>query len=322
MELVRRWWWLALILVVAIGVWWQWRPGGGSQLAPSSRLQLEAHGGFAYIPYRQDHRLEIAYLRDINVPGCNVDQLGTELMVIDGNILEVQGGPVPADRKFNLAGAVVTFPDLETSNLPLTATRGNRPSGRPANTKNPVEWEDLKWVAGIGQDFPNSSLNLKWRELPIIDGRLVLKGGRVVALHPSDVVATDGIFDFKKGTITAFSHAVTDRLLYAVDVPNDRVVMQLTSAASGITRIVVGPRNPGQPVQLKLHGLHSSSTSTTLPVGAPITDYCSFYQLLQPVPPQTEWLIPHFAGTTTAPAAGVGLPSPGVYCPGMWGPEP
>ena len=317
---MRRWWWL-IVIVVAFVLWFAFCRGE-NRLNGSTRLEIEAQGCFAYIPDRPNNRLEIVYLADLNVPDCEVDQIGTELMVDDGNIVEVVGGPTPADKIFKLDGAVVTFPDLESSNLPLTADRGNRPDGGPPDPANPANWTDLKWVAGIGQDFPQSTRNPNWRDLPVVDGRMVLKGGQVRAHQPSDMAARDGVFDFKRGATVAFTHAMTDRTDYTVQVPANRVVMQLTGADSGITQIVIERTAPGRPVRLELKGLHTANTGTELPVGAPIHHYCAFYQLLDPIPASTEWLIPHFAGNPkVAPADPKGSPSPGPFCPGQWGPE-
>lgn len=313
---MRRWWWL-IVVVVALVLWFAFCRGGG----PRTRMEVESHGGFAYIPDRPNNRLEIVYLADLKVEGCEVDQLGTELQVVDGNIVEVLGGPNPADKKFSLNGAVVTFPDLESSALSLTAVRGNRPNGGPGNPNDATEWADLKWIAGIAPDFPMSSRNPNWRDLPVVDGRMVLKGGRMTATPPSDPVAQTGVFEFKDTASSRFTQALTDRTTYAVDVPSNRVVMQLTGADSNITRIVVEPRL-GRPVQMKLIGLHTANTGTSLALGAPISHYCAFYQLLDPIPASTEWLIPHFAGNPKVPPANAaGQPSPGPYCPGQWGPE-
>lgn len=316
---MKRWWWLIALLIL-VALWYAFCRGRGP-VQGTTRLEIESHGGFAYIPDRPNHRLEIVYLADLKVDGCEVDQLGTELQVVDGNIVEVLGGPTPADKKFSLNGAVVTFPDLEASNLSLAAVRGNRPNGGPANPGDPIEWEDLKWIAGIGPDFPTSSRNPNWRDLPVVDGRLVLKGGRITATPPTDLVAQAGVFEFKIAGSSKFTQAMTDRTNYTVAVPSSRVVMQLTGADSGITRIAVEPR-PGRPVQLKLIGLHTGNTGATLPLGSPISHYCAFYQLLDPIPQSTDWLIPHFAGNPKLPPANAaGQPSPGPYCPGQWGPE-
>jgi hypothetical protein len=311
---MRRWWWL-IVIVVAFVLWFAFCRGDGAR----TRMEIESHGGFAYIPDRPNNLLEIVYLGDLNVEGCEVDQVGTELQVVDGNIVEVVGADIPADKKFSLNGTVVTFPDLESSALTLTAVRGNRPNGGPGNPNDAAEWADLKWIAGIGPDFPKSSRNPNWKALPVVDGRMTLKGGQLTAAFPSDPAAQTGVFEFKDAASSKFTQAMTDRTYYTVDVPRNRVVMQLTG--SKITRIVVEPR-PDRPVQLKLIGLHTKNGGSGVALGAPISHYCAFYQLLDPIPPVAEWLIPHFAGNPTLPPdKAEGQPSPGPYCPGQWGPE-
>ena len=66
---------------------------------------IEVSGGFAYVPTPADNKLEIAYLKDTKVTGCDVDQLGTDLVVEEGTIVEPS--PAPPTRQFDLAGARV-----------------------------------------------------------------------------------------------------------------------------------------------------------------------------------------------------------------------
>ena len=301
-------------LLVAVTLTWTGcgRPTAPPTAAGSAELQIIIHGGFAYVPTVTEQRVEVAYLKDTNVAGCQVDQLGTELVVDAGTIVEPN--PPPGTRTFNLASAVVTFPDLESANIPLNAGRGSRP-GPPYKPSTPNEWDDLKWVPGISPDFPSSSLNPEWRNL--VDGRVVLKGGRIKGLAPSQSAIRNAVFEFRKGGVAAYQHAITERTEYSVRVPSDRVVMHLSGAASGVTRIVVTPPAPGQPVVLRLNGQHSAQTPAELALGEPVTDFCAFYQLLQPVPPEPDWLIPHFMGDASIPSGGV-QPSPGPFCPGDW----
>ncbi|MGH9204133.1 MAG: hypothetical protein ACRD2A_23140, partial [Vicinamibacterales bacterium] len=63
---LRRWWWL-LVLVILIAVWAAYCRDGGDPRSGTTRLELESHGGFAYIPDRPNNRLEIVYLADLNV---------------------------------------------------------------------------------------------------------------------------------------------------------------------------------------------------------------------------------------------------------------
>jgi hypothetical protein len=318
MGILRRCWWSIAFGVLA-GLASACTPAGrdsGSPGGGATRLALESFGGFAYVHSPQDSRLEIAYLRDSNSPGCSVDQLGVELMVISGNIIEPANPP--ANRIFDMEGAVVTFPDLEASAGTLVATRGQRPNGPPGNPNNPADWHDLKWVAGISPDYPNSSLNPNWRDT--VDGRVVLTRGVIRGANPSDVVVKDAVFEFRRPSGTGtFRQAMTDTTMFEAQVPSDRIVMNLSGAKSGITRIVVTPVASGQPVQLKLMGRHVHGTPGALPLDAPISHFCAFYDLLQPRPAAADQLIPYFSGNPQVGAANrLGQPSPGPYCPGDW----
>ena len=312
MNFVKQFWWLLLLLVIVLA-WWAYarRDAGPASRAVQTALDVEIDGGFAYVHTQAENRLEIAFLADTNVPGCKIDQLGTDLMVISGNIIEPASPPPGAT--FDLDNAVITFPDLESSNQPLAATRpSGRPNpNRPANPANAVEWEPLHWVARITDQYPASSLNPQWRGM--VDGRMVLRGGTLIGMQPSDVIVNSGIFDFRNAAGSVYQQAITDKTRYTVEVPNDRVVILLAGAKSQVTRIVVTPRNPGEPVQLKVMGRHAQQTPASLPIGSPVDDFCSFYQLLQPVPPQTEWLMPFYLGDPGKPGQGQG--NPGPFCP-------
>lgn len=313
MSFVRRWWWLLLVLLIGVA-WMLYRnPPAVSQQA-STELQIEVYGGFAFVPTPADRQLEIAYLKDTAVTDCTVKQLGTDLMVEEGTIVEP--ATPPPSKMFDLAGTVVKFPDLEAAKPPLNATRGNRPTSPPfgpVDPDNPAHWEPLHWVPSLSAEHTTSSLNPRWREL--VNGRVVLHGGRIKGLHPSDVVVKGSLFEFRRGSTPVFRQAITDRLEYSVRVPSDRVVMLLDGPHP--TKKVVITSNPGRPVRLRLLGRHAKSTGGTLPVGAGIEHYCAFYQLMQPIPAPAEWLLPYYVGSAT-PANAAGQPSPGLFCPGDW----
>jgi hypothetical protein len=312
MGVLRRYWWVLLIAVVVLFFVFVYRRPPGV----TTELQLEAYGGFAYIPNPAGNRLDIAYLKTTNVPGCNVTQLGVELRVIEGNIVEPANYP-DRSKTFDLAGAVVKFPDLATTSTPLAAVRGARPTAAPFGPQDPKrddEWHDLKWVPSALSEVPGARLNPAWEGL--VDGRLELKGGTIRALYPSDVVVRDAVFEFKNAT-TSFRQAITDRTEYLVSVPSDRVVMTLTGQKQGITRIVVTPQVPGGRVRLKLSGIHEQPPAP-LPMGHVLKEHCAFYQLMDPVPPQGAWFIPELTTPAAAATATGGQPSPGRFCPGDW----
>ena len=324
-------WPLILLIVLIALVAWYCRP---QPPTATTRLELESYGGFAYVHTPSEHKVEIAFLRDASVQEpdpttnqprtvCEVDQLGVDLLVVSGVI---ESTPVPDDRKFDLAGATVTFPDLEANAKTLLVNRGNRPTSSPFGPANPsdiAEWMDVKWVPGTtyGQstsDYPTSSLNPNWRDL--VDGRVVLTHGEITATNPSDVAVKDSIFEFKSssGAKAAFKQAMTDRTYFRADVPADRIVIHLTGATKSESQIIVRPVSPGRAVKLKLIGRHVHQTPPVLPVNAAVEHYCAFYQLLQPVPAAKDQLIPHlFSGPLITSTAG-GQPSPGPLCPPDW----
>lgn len=325
---MRRFVLLLVITVAASGCVGYCRPRPDP--GPTIALDMESYGGFAYVHTPSERKLEIAYLRDSG-PECAepVDQLGTDLMVVSGRIVE------PANwngRLFEVTGATVTFPQLEALPNNLVANRGARPAGAPPNPAAATDWEDLKWVAGIssgaqGSDYPSRSLDPNWRSR--VDGRVVLTRGRVTAGHPSDFVMQHTVFEFKPptingvtppgGTPSPFSQSITDTTRFTADVPGDNVTIVLSGQRAEMpSRIVVQPTGPNRPVRLKLIGRHVHNMPAAMPVGTPITHFCAFYALMQQVPPPAEQLIPHVAQVTAIAGSGVGQPSPGSSCPGDW----
>ena len=167
MDFLRRWWWvLLLVILVGLLAWCRpWRQGGqtseessGTDPKAQTNLEIEMYGGFAYVRPPEDNTLEVAYLRSWEeqpaagvaaAPGdlCKVEQMGVDLMVYSGTIVEPA---VPPDTKtFQVAGTVVTFPALASSGKPLIAKRSARPTAPPFGPddhKDPAQWHDLKWV--------------------------------------------------------------------------------------------------------------------------------------------------------------------------------
>jgi hypothetical protein len=333
--------WVVLILIVGIAllVWYNW-PKTPTVI---TKLELESVGGFAYIHAPGDQELNVAFLSDPPATAerdkagnlvCDVKQLGVDLIVLSGTITSFSSNPakpIPANRTFDLKGAVVTFPDLAKSTQPLDVIRGDRPPAPgpwgPPDTSNPTHWQDVKFVPGMryaggrrAPDYPLSSLDPNW--LTKVDGRVVLTHGVVRARHPSDVAAKDSVFEFKSksGTQASYKQAITDATTFAADVPSDQIVINLTGSAFGYTQIILKPAASGRPVRLKIRGRHTHQTPADLPIGSAIRDYCAFYELLQPVPSANDQLIPHLV-SAPAIAAGSGQPSPGPYCGGEWFPE-
>jgi hypothetical protein len=310
----------AIVVLIALVVWYCRPPG------PTIALELESYGGFAYIHSPAENKLEIAYLKDSG-PECAepVDQLGTDLMVVSGSIVDPPAWP---GKLFEVTGAVVSFPDLEAGTADLKVDRGPRPVGAPANPGDPTQWYDTKWVAGISSgspesDYPSHSLNPNWRSL--VDGRVVLTRGKIQASHPSDYVMQHTTFEFRTppsatGVVEKrFTQSITDSTLFTSDVPGDEVVISLSGQGPDTPNtIVVKPTAPNRPVRLKLIGRHVHNMPASLPVGTPISHFCAFYALMQPVPTPAEQLIPHVAQVAAVSGDRLGQPSPGSSCPGDW----
>jgi hypothetical protein len=330
MDRRRIWLWIGVpIALIAVAyVWYSGFPPTAS--TATTKLEIEIDGGFAYIPKPADNRLSIAFLDDFthtakdpqtgtDVVYCDVRQLGTELVVERGDITSTTGGPTPSNKTYNLDGAQVTFPALEAANMSLAATRGPRPPspGRPVDPDNDGHWADLKFVGSLKVEHAGTDVHPDWQN--IVNGWLSVKGGTIKGRKPTLVKLVKAGFDFKKGGVSQFEQALTDRTEYVVDVPGSSIEIELKNASSGVTRIVIAPQ--GNRVRLKLMGLHDMSKQELKP-GEELKDFCAFYQLLDPRPDPKDWLRPHYVPATvvsasTATPQPIGT-SPGFFCPGDW----
>lgn len=347
----RRWFWTVVILgVAAFAVFW-WRratvpstPASGS----STKLEITVIGGFAFVP-SPDRHLEIAYLEDfvlrndtngngvmdptepvafddVNGNGvkdanehdtCNIDQIGTELKITRGTIdvSEPVGKQVPAE--FNLDKAVVTFPALEAANIALSGGPATWPPSPdvPANTDDEPQWKNH---VPILRQHHGGTINPNWRNM--VNGRLVLRGGDIKSTFPSNPLLKKANFEFKANNQVKFKAAMTDKMIYTVDVPAGNVEILLSGGSEGFTRLVIKPQ--GNKVALQLKGKHATATPPALTSGTPLHDFCAFYQLLQPMPPPAEFLLPHYipdaALLIAQNTSSGGAPTPGFFCPGDW----
>lgn len=323
---------LAVSIPVALLLgWYYWWPG-----PPTTRLQIEISGGFAYVsPIGSDNHLSIAYLNDwthsedIDSDGdldevCNVQQMGTELKVIRGTIVasEPTSLAVPASREFDLDRATVRFPAVEAANQALAIVRDpwTGPPKTPADTEQPAHWKNLKWIPGLKEFHSGKTIHPNWETM--VNGRVEVRGGELIATTPSNPRFKKASLDFRQGTQSKNNVSATDKTIYTIDIPTASLVggnleIVLTGATSGFTKLVIKPQ--GNRVELTVTGLHDM---TPIPAsGAPLKDFCTFYQLMQPMPPAKEWLTPYYIAATVAPGQNVpvsGSPSPGFFCPGDW----
>src|SRR3954465_6890513 len=108
----------------------------------STNLWLDSEGGFAYVYTPGSNKsMEIAWLKDSEFEGCSVHQMGVNLTVDQGTVVE-PAGTLPG-AQFDLSGAVVTFGDFGASTSPLTVQRGARPTppGAPDHPGNDSSWK-------------------------------------------------------------------------------------------------------------------------------------------------------------------------------------
>jgi hypothetical protein len=300
-------------------------------------LTIEITGGFAYVsPNAGDNHLNIAYLDTWTDAACPVEQVGTEMKLIVGDIVahEPSAKPLPPDREFKLDKAIVRFPAVEAANQALTMVRDKftDPPPGPANPDDDKEWKkNLKWIPSIKEYHSGTTIRPDWRDK--VNGRMELRGGEIVATTPSIPTYKKAKFDFRQNGVSKHKVSTTDKSIYTIkipisDLPGGNLEITLSNATNGFTKLVIKPQ--GNKVELQLTGLHKHG-APDLYDGDPLTDFCTFYQLLEPMPAPADFLVPHFmkapALASTAPSTnaattnaltGAGQPSPGLYCFGDW----
>ena len=295
-------------------------------IAPSSiQLEITIDGGFAYIRSGAN-TLNIAYLEDFKYTGandanpetaastvfCDVPQMGTELQVAAGTI--ETPSPAPAMVKFDVKGAIITFPALASSPAPLGANRPARPATpppfKPADPSLDSQWNDLRFVPSLLAEH-GAKLHPKWRGM--VNGYMVLRGGSLKAVKPDRYAGHT--FNFRRGKEAGFEQAITDRTVYTVNVPAGRIEIELAEADSGLGKIVVKPDGTNT-VRLKLTGLNQT-TAKGPDVGEPLAEHCTFYQLFNPIPQPHLWLRPYVVAAPTGTRVMVPH-TPGFFCPGDW----
>jgi hypothetical protein len=313
------------LLVGGGGAWYSVQTPATS-VAPATRLVIEITGGFAFVPTPSQHLLEVAYLNDVQLkeggaPVCTVDQLGHEMQILRGIIVDVDhttNQPAPESNKFDLDRAVVEFPALASANIPLTFNRDAwgtdppTPTG-PADPDNESHWHNLRYVPSILRAGQHA-LRKDWQE--VVNGRLVLQGGDVRGTFPSDPAMKRAKFEFRENGTPRFTMSVIDKVIYTVDVPGTTIELLFgNNATQGYRRLEIAPQ--GNMVRLAVRGIHADDDGLTLGMTRELTDHCAFYSLLQKVPPSSTWLRPFYISNQLL-ANGDPQPSPGFYCNPDW----
>jgi hypothetical protein len=295
---------------------------------PSTKLVIEITGGFAFVPSPANRMLEVAYLNDVEMKepdgsvSCAVKQIGTELVVVRGDISEAEP-PAPENRIFDLDGWVVNFPALDQANLPFT---GFRPRGMP----NPLvpgptgSWNNPQYVPAIKDHHDRRGIKQNWREL--VNGRVVLKGGKIAGSAPSDPLMQQATFDFRLAGTSVGKAAVTDKMIYTVDVPGDKIELVFTNSKMESKRLVLTAPAPNKPVRLALRGLHATPAAGAHANDTELKDFCAFYSLLdgQQIPKAERLRLFYQAPEILASATPQNYdpykpqPSPGFYCSPDW----
>ena len=295
------------------------------QMAPPgaiTKLEIEINGGFAYIPSPNDKTLNIAYLNSLQVKEgnqvvCDAPQVGTELMVVRGVVDDYQGTePMPETRIFNLDQAQLNFPKLESADIPLkTRRKAWQPNPvRPPTHADPA-WADLQYVPRIADHVGLTDRKIKpgWRNDLNVNGFMALKGGTLEGMTPSHPIAENAQFEFKVAGVSQGLVSGTDKTIYRVDVPDDKVEIVFTRAKYGYKRLVLKPNSPNEPVRLRLRGLHAMNAPPN--DGDELKDFCAFHTLLEP-PVDSSHYVKIYYKAPPRPPGGNAMPSPGFFCDG------
>jgi hypothetical protein len=292
-------------------------PPSSREVSPDATIALDMTilGGFTYLHSSGLKTFDIVYLNQVNNGSCQVPKTTVTLKVLDGTITPPL--PPPATNAINLDGAVVTFETPSTGSASGNGPGPLQVNDKPANPDDPDQWADLKFVPNVFQRFPNNPLDPDWQNLAVVNGRVVLSSGTLKAAKPTDPGAVKVTWDFKKRNASGspvFSQAITNATKYSTTLHATSLTITLTRGAS-VKPYVVTPNN--HHVQLSLSGEHDGSPDS-LQAGAPVEDFCGYYEILKPPPAVADRLLPHSTTSISAPN-GPTQPVPGPLCGGDYG---
>jgi len=333
MERSLRRCWFAALGAAAVAI------SACSSACPHTDLDLTLHGGFGYV-MNPDLTVEAGFMKswhETDPMGCQVDQLGVDLKIDDGQILSPANWPLSIPVK----DAVVSFEGADTGAVTVTgvlagplkqlttgtaatsmaAVAGAGPSAQklPMPRLGDDDWRDLFWVPHTRMNFWNKAIDPMWRT-NAASGRVVLGAGTLSAGIPSDGAAVNGLWEFKtKRGVVSHQQAITDRLHFRTRVRGSTVVINLT-VGSVTTKIEVAPIDNRKTVGIFLVGRHTGSQMPPA-LNGPLDHFCTFYRLLADPPSVDDRLIPYFVGNGNATGGTNppnGQPTPGLFCPGDW----
>jgi hypothetical protein len=82
--------------------------------------------------------------------------------------------------------------------------------------------------------------------------------------------------------------------------------------------IKLEPTAPGQPVRLKLRGVHSSDSMSSFLPNQEVHDFCAFYSLIEPKPESKADMVKMTYNGPPGVFVPGKKPSPGFFCNGDW----
>jgi len=312
---------LALISVTAVAIAALAYLGLAFPIRPryGTDLNMTIQGGFAYISDKNTAKVSLGFMKSYNVNTdanvCQVTQVGLDLYVDDGDILEPAGwlNTTPFDPR----GAVVTI----SAPLFLSTADPRRQGGQP-NPTDPVngdldtQWQDSRYVPSVSTFFQGNPLSANWQTA--VDGYFELTNGTLSGGKPSDMAIRHADWRFRKDSDSAsapvFNQALTDVTTYATRVFGYEITINMPGATAGVTKVRVRSSG-GRAIHLILAGRHEMNTPTGYNDDDPIKHFCIYYQLMDPIPNKSTWLIPHYKGAA-GPSGSQGSGTPGAFCPG------
>jgi hypothetical protein len=283
-------------------------------------VNMTIQGGFAYVNDKNSAKVSLGFMNSYNVNTdtnvCQVTQVGLDLYVDDGDILEPAGwlNTTPFDPRG--PGAVTISAPLFLSNADPRRQNGQPSPADPANGDLDSQWQDNRFVPSVSTFFQGNPLNANWQTL--VNGYFELIRGTLTGGKPSDMNTRHADWRFRKDSDSAtspvFNQALTDVTTYATTVFGNEITINMPNAIAAVKKVRVRSSG-GRAIHLILAGRHEMNTPTGYNDDDPIKHFCIYYQLMDPIPNKSTWLLPHYKGVM-GPSGSQGSGTPGAFCPG------